>query len=71
MVKSPLAKAGDTGDMGSIPLLGISPKKEMATIPVFLPGKFHGQRSLVGVYGVTKSWTRLCTHVCKGKDRQI
>ena len=57
MVKSPLAKAGDTGDMGSIPLLGISPKKEMATIPVFLPGKFHGQRSLVGFNGVAKSWT--------------
>ena len=27
---------------------------------VFLPGKSHGQRSLVGVvHGVTKSWTRL------------
>ena len=25
VVKSPLAKAGDTGDMGSIPLLGRSP----------------------------------------------
>ena len=25
-------------------------KKEMATTPVFLPGEFHGQRSLVG-YG--------------------
>ena len=23
-------------------------EKEMATIPVFLPGEFHGQRSLVG-----------------------
>ena len=23
-------------------------EKEMATTPVFLPGKFHGQRSLVG-----------------------
>ena len=28
--------------------------------PVFLPGKAHGQRSLVGyIHGVTKSWTRL------------
>ena len=30
--------------------------------PVFLPGEFHGQRSLVGCYtvhGITKSWTRL------------
>ena len=51
MVKNLLAKAGDTGDMGSIPLLGRSPKKEMATIPVFLPGKFHGQRSLAGFNG--------------------
>ena len=23
-------------------------EKEMATIPVFLPGEFHGQRSLAG-----------------------
>jgi len=23
-------------------------EKEMATTPVFLPGKFHGRRSLVG-----------------------
>ena len=23
-------------------------EKEMATTPVFLPGKYHGQRSLVG-----------------------
>ena len=29
--------------------------------PVFLPGKFHGQRKLVGyiVHGVTKSWVPL------------
>jgi len=24
-------------------------EKDMATTPVFLPGKFHGQRHLVGV----------------------
>ena len=30
----------------------------MATTLVFLPGKSHGQRSLVAtVHGVTKSWT--------------
>ena len=35
-------------------------EKGMAT-PVFLPGEFHGQRSLVGtVHGVTKSWPSLC-----------
>ena len=32
--------------------------------PVFLPEKFHGQRSLVGytVHGVAKSWTQLSAH---------
>ena len=29
-------------------------EKEMATIPVFLPGEFHGQRSLTGYI----SWSR-------------
>ena len=32
----------------SIPGLRRSPGKGMATIPVFLPGESHGQRSLVG-----------------------
>ena len=26
---------------------------------VFLPGKSHGQKSLVGVHGVAKCWTQL------------
>ena len=53
-------------------------EKGMATTLVFLPGKSHGQRSLVGyiVCGVAKSWTRLsdyiismwkydmCIHIC-------
>ena len=31
--------------------------------PVFLPGQFHEQRSLVGtVHGVSQSWTRQHTH---------
>ena len=36
----------------------------MATTPVILPGKFHGQRNLVNyvVHEVVKSQTRLCTH---------
>ena len=35
---------------------------EMAPTPVFLPGKFHGQKSLVAtVHGVAKSQTRLST----------
>ena len=35
-------------------------EKEMATTPVFLPGKFHRWRSLAAtVHGVAKSWTEL------------
>ena len=36
-------------------------EKGTATTPVFLPGKFHGQRSLAGytVHRVIKSWTQL------------
>ena len=36
-------------------------RREWQPTPVFLSGKFHGQRSLAGyiVYGVTKSWTRM------------
>ena len=40
--------AGDTRDMGSIPGLGRSWRRKWQPTPVFLPGKFHRQRSLVG-----------------------
>ena len=40
--------AGDIGDIGSIPGSGISQDQEMATHSVFLPGKSHEQRGLVG-----------------------
>ena len=43
-------KVGDTGDTGSLPGLGRywgeGNEKEMALASIFLPGKFHGQRSL-------------------------
>ena len=39
--------AGDTGDMGSTPESGRFLKEGIATT-AFLPGKFHGQRNLVG-----------------------
>ena len=42
-VKKLLANVGDTRDEGSIPVLGI-----WQPTPIFSPGKFHGQRSLVG-----------------------
>ena len=32
-------------------------EKGMATPPVFLPGEFHGQRSLGQATGVANSWT--------------
>ena len=47
-VKNPPANAGDVRDVGSIPGLGRSPGGGHGRIPtpVFLPGEFHGQRSL-------------------------
>ena len=41
-VKNPPANAGDAG---SIPALG---RRKQQPTPVFLPGKSHGQRNLVG-----------------------
>ena len=61
MVKNPSANAGDASDSGWIPELGRSPKRRKWQLtPVFLPGKTHGQRSLVGytvVHRVTKNGT--------------
>ena len=46
MVKNPPANAGD---VSSIPGSGKIPwRRRWQPTPVFLPGKFHGQRSLVG-----------------------
>ena len=40
-------------------------EKEMMTTPVFLPGKFHGQRSWWAAgHEVTKSQAKLSTHAC-------
>ena len=47
VVKNPPVNAGDIGDVGSIPELRRFPwKRAWQPIPVFLPGEFHGQRSL-------------------------
>ena len=41
--------ACNAGDQGSIPGLGKIPwRREWLPTPVFLPGEFHGERSLVG-----------------------
>ena len=61
MVKNPPANAG--GREIQVRSLGWEDPLEegIAATPVFLPGEFHGQRSLVGytVHGVTKRQTRL------------
>ena len=60
------ASAGDTRDVGLIPGSGRSLGGEKwKCAPVFLPGKFHGQRSLAGswqVHGITQSPTQLSMH---------
>ena len=44
-----LADAGDAGDMGLILCIGKIPWRwAWQPTPLFLPGEFHGQRSLVG-----------------------
>ena len=49
VVKNLPANAEGAGDAGSIPGSGRFPwSRKWQPTPVFLPGKFHGQRSLVG-----------------------
>jgi len=57
VVKNPPANAGDAGYMGLIPGSGRSPGVgNHNPLPIFLPGKSHGQRSLVGysVWGLQR-----------------
>ena len=49
MIKNPLANAGDTRDLGSVPGWGSSLEKEMATYSYILACKSHGWRNLVGL----------------------
>ena len=55
-VKNPLTKAGDVGDVGSIPGSGRSPRGGNGNpLQYFLSGESHGQRSQrTTVYGVTE-----------------
>ena len=58
VVKNLPASAGDARDVGSIRGSGRSPGRGHQFTPVFLPGEFHGQRSLAGYSPwVTKSQT--------------
>ena len=62
VVRNLLASAGDAREglnpwVGKIPL-----RRKWQPIPVFLPGKFHRQRSWwATVHGTVKSWTWLST----------
>ena len=65
VVENPPARAGDTRDWGSILGLGRSLAVGNGNpLQYFLPGKSHGQRSLVGyiVHGVTE--LDMTEHTC-------
>ena len=57
VIKNLPASAGDIRDSTLIPGLGISlGRGKWQPTPVFLPGKSHGQRSLVGyIHGISES----------------
>jgi len=49
MAQTVKKSASNAGDLGIISRSGISPgKRKWLPTPVFLPGEFHGQRSLAG-----------------------
>ena len=49
VVKNLPANAGDAGGCGFEPWVGKIPRRmKWQCTPIFLPGNFHGQRSLVG-----------------------
>ena len=57
----------NAGDLSLIPGLGGSPEEvERLPTPVFLPGEFHGQRSLVGYrpWGLKESDTTEHIKLC-------
>ena len=69
VVKNPPANAADTKDTSSIPGAGKFPwRRKWQPTPVFLPGKSHRQKSLVGYspWGRKESDTteQLSTHPC-------
>ena len=48
VLKNAPDNAGDAGKEGSIPVGKIPWRRKWQHTPVFLPGKFHGQRRLAG-----------------------
>ena len=75
MVKSSPAKEGDAEASGSTPGSGRSQRRGWQPTPVFLPGKFHGQRNWwASVHGVTESDTTEATeraHSMSGILREL
>ena len=67
MAQTVKASAYNAGYLGSVPGLGRSPG-EGNGIPVFLPGKFHGRRSLAGYspWGCKESDTTERLHLSLG-----
>ena len=64
-MKNPPVNVGDAGDMGLIPGSGRAPGKGNGNpVPVFLPGKFHGQRSLVGYSPWGCKESNMIGHAC-------
>ena len=60
MIKNQPANAVDARDVGLIPRSGRSPGVGNGPTPVFLPGKFHGQRSLTSYsHEAAKSRTQM------------
>ena len=63
MVKKSACQCRRCKRCGFDPWVGKIPwRRKWQPTQVFLPRKFHGQRSLVGVHAVAKSWTWLSTH---------
>ena len=62
VVKNLLGSAGDARDVGLIPGLGRFWNRKWQPTPVFLPGKYYGQRSLMGYspWGCKESVTQSC-----------
>ena len=48
VVRNVPANAGDSRDADSVPRSGRFPCRKWQPAPAFMPGKFHGQRSLAG-----------------------
>ena len=64
LVKNPPANAGDARDVGLIWVWKLSWRRKWQPTPVFLPGKSHGQSSLVGysLWGCKESGITEHTH---------